>query len=142
MTREIYGVTFNGKHSWKDYGLKWMAPFVIESPKEKRYSVEIPARNGKLDLTKFLTGDDVQYENRAMGFAFEYEGDYTKWDIVADKIENDLHGQLCGIIPDNRPDFVYYGVVTVNTKKETLESRCEIEIIVDEEPYKYERYGS
>ena len=142
MTREIYGVTFNGKHSWKDYGLKWMAPFVIESPKEKRYSVEIPARNGKLDLTKFLTGDDVQYENRAMGFAFEYEGDYTKWDIVADKIENDLHGQLCGIIPDNRPDFVYYGVVTVNTKKETLESSCEIEILVDAEPYKYERYGS
>ena len=142
MTREIYGVTFNGKHSWKDYGLKWMAPFVIESPKEKRYSVEIPARNGKLDLTKFLTGDDVQYENRTMGFAFEYEGDYTKWDIVADKIENDLHGQLCGIIPDNRPDFVYYGVVTVNTKKETLESSCEIEILVDAEPYKYERYGS
>ena len=142
MTGESYGVTFNGKHSWENYGLIWLAPFIIEAPKEKRYRIEVPARDGILDLTNFFMGDDVKYENRKMGFSFEYEGDYTKWDIVADRIENDLHGQLCSIIPDNRPDFIYYGVVTVNTQKQALESSCEIEILVDADPYKYERYSS
>lgn len=142
MTEKEYGVLIDGKHTWRDYQLEWTAPFTIETPKAKRYSVEVPFSEGTYDLTSFLLGDDVKYNNRNMGLCFTFEGDYTKWTLVSEKIINDLHGRLCPIIPDTRPDFVYYGVVTVDTEKETLENSCDIIISVDADPYKYERYGS
>lgn len=136
------GVIINGKHTARDYHLEWLAPFEIEAPGAERCRIEVPFADGTLDLTSFLTGNDVKYKNRNLKFNFSCDGDYTKWDIMSDRIENDLHGQLCSIILDTRPDFVYYGVVTVNTSKETLGASCDIMISVDADPYKYERYSS
>lgn len=141
MTDDGYGVLINGKHTGKDYHLEWLAPFEITSPKPKRYTLEVPFADGKLDVTSFMTGD-VKYENRTLKFKFDCDGDYVKWERISSRIKNELHGQMCPIIPDTRPDFVYYGVVTVNTEKESLEDSCDIEISVDADPYKYERYGS
>lgn len=140
--KKAYGVSINGKHTERDYGLEWMAPFTIESPEVKRHNVEIPFSNGVLDLTYFLTGDDVKYKNRKLKFYFDRAGNYSEWDIAVGRIRDDLHGKMCAIIPDTRPDFVYYGVVTVDTEKEDLETSYDVIIEVDAEPYKYERYGS
>ena len=137
-----YGVFINGKHTGRDYRLEWVSPFTITSPEAKRYSVEIPGSDGNIDLTAFLTGRDIKYGNRNLKFCFCFDGDYTKWDIVAGRIMNDLHGRLCPVITDTRPDFIYYGTVTVDTEKETLENSCDIIISVDADPYKYERYSS
>lgn len=142
MIVDQYGVLINGKHTARDYRLEWLAPFEISIPEADRCRIEVPFSDGTLDLTSFLTGDDVKYKNRNMKFQFSCDGDYTRWDIMSDRIENDLHGQLCSIIPDTRPDFVYYGVVTVNTEKETLEAPCDIVLSIDADPYKYERYSS
>lgn len=140
--KEQYGVLIKGKHTGRDYNLDWIAPFTITSPEVKRYNIEVPGSDGKLDLTTFLTGQDIKYDNRNLKFSFNFDGDYTRWDIVSTRIMNDLHGQLCSVIPDTRPDFVYYGITTVETEKETLEGSCDIIISVDVEPYKYERYSS
>ena len=137
-----YGVLINGKHTGTDYHLKWMAPFTIESPKVKRQTMDVPFGNGILDLTAFITGDDAKYDNREMKFRFEREGNYTRWDIDTMKIKNDLHGRLCPIIPDTRPDWVYYGMVEVQTEKEILDTPYDVVITVDADPYKYERYSS
>ncbi len=139
---ENYGVLINGKHTGRDYHLEWVAPFTIEVPKAKRCYVEVPFSNGILDFTSFLTGDDVKYENRDIQFHFSYDGDYTKWDIISERIKNELHGQMCSVIPDTRPDFVYYGIITIESEKDTFEESCDIVLSVDAEPYKYERYGS
>lgn len=142
MREKEYGVSFNGKHTGRDYHLEWIAPFTISSPVPKRNTAEVPFADGVLDFTAFLTGDDVKYENREMGFQFERDGDYTQWDIITGKIENDLHGQMCTIIPDTRPDWTYYGMVTVETEKKALGEPYDITISVDADPYKYERYNS
>ena len=137
-----YGVLINGKHTGRDYHLKWMAPFTIESPTVKRHTIDVPFANGILDLAAFLTGNDVKYDNRRMEFCFEREGNYTQWDIITMKIKNDLHGQICSIIPDTRPDWVYYGMIEVETEKEILDAPYDVVITVDADPYKYERYSS
>lgn len=136
---ETYGVAFDGKHTGKDYGLEWVNPLKLEFPDAKGDSIDLPGQDGNLDLTPFW--GDVKYKNRKAELHFRYDGDYTSWHIVSSRIANDLHGQRCKVICDTEPDFVYYATVSVEAEKENLMD-CDIAIILDADPYKYERYGS
>ena len=56
------GVTINGFHTLKDWGLHWNSCLISEPVPITSY-VDIPGRKTKLDATESLFGQ-VTYENR------------------------------------------------------------------------------
>ena len=58
-----YAATLNGKHTYTDYGLYVTNTNPVEPPEVKAEYIEVPGRNGQIDLTEALTGYTV-YNNR------------------------------------------------------------------------------
>lgn len=85
----------------------------IGAPEIQSYLVEVPGRNGLLNLTKGLTGG-VTYKNRSL--KFQYLGTGSREDLleVAD-LFNTYHGETVKIIDDDTPDYYYEGEVSVDT---------------------------
>ena len=126
-------------HTFNDWKLKWFE-INISSPEPKKYTVDIPGRDGYLDLTESLMGD-VKYNNRIITLNFEIDGDYFEWATISSMINDFCHGQKAKIILDT--DFNYYweGRITLSSTKEEY-SFGELELTIDADPYKYEKINS
>lgn len=106
----MLGINFNTKHSFHDWGL-FLEDTHISPPLPKRYIVDIPARNGILDLTPELT-PIMRYETRTLTFTFRVKaGD---WSTLMSVIYGDIHGRTMDIISDLDPDWHWHGFVTVD----------------------------
>ena len=88
----------------------------IGNPTPQSYLVEVPGRNGLLNLTKGLTGN-VCYSNRPLKFQYLGNGNRdTMLDIV--DVFNTFHGETIRIIDDDTPDWYYEGEASVETKRD------------------------
>lgn len=129
------GVWIGDKHTEKDWGLICTG-FSIGAPAPKVLNVDVPGRDGALDLTESLTGQAV-FENRQLQFTFvhkdtEMEDWHQKyWDIM-----EACHGKCCRIVMDTDPDWYYVGRITCNQKRED-QMHSTLEINCDCEPFKY-----
>lgn len=85
----------------------------IGKPKPQTYSVQIPGRNGLLNLTKGLTGKTTYY-NRSLKFQFFGTGKRENL-LDLDAAFSRYHGQTILIIDDDYPDHYYEGEATVST---------------------------
>lgn len=130
------GVTFGEKHSYRDFGLTLQTRPEISPPVPKTVYIDIPASDGKLDLTESLTGD-VKYNNRIIVCNFNVIGNRDRWADIYSEILAYLHGKQMRIIMDDDPAYYYFGRVSVNQwKSSKLTSTIVIE--ADVEPYKYD----
>lgn len=109
----MYGVTIGDKHSYLDFGLI-LSSQVISPPEPKLNLVEVPMRNGSIDLTETLSGE-VKYEDRKITLTFSVIDPRRTWAYQISKIQNYLHGQRMKIIFDEDKAFYYIGRVSVNT---------------------------
>lgn len=103
----------------------------IGIPEPKRYEVDIPSGDGKLDLTEFFGW--VKYNNRPLEFEFTYpiqEG-------VLQTVINALHGRRLDIVVDDDPDWVYRGRVTVEEGARISNTVGTLTVECDCDPYKY-----
>ena len=87
---------------------------VIGVPEVQSYLVEVPGRNGLLNLTKGLTGE-VAYKNRTLKM------EYVSLDKKETQLEvldtmNSYHGDFIRIIDDDTPDYYYEGECTVSSE--------------------------
>ena len=102
---------------------------------------EIPGRNGDLDITEAQTGYTT-YKNTSMKLTFDFvDGDYGTWLRKGSEIFNALHGKREKVILGNEKTFYYEGRISVNTNKINKQF-SKIEIEVNRDPYKYEKYSS
>ena len=85
----------------------------IGKPKPQTYTVQVPGRNGLLNLTKGLTGR-VTYDNRSLSFRYFGTGDRESL-LELDAEFSKYHGQTIRIIDDDYPDHYYEGEATVST---------------------------
>ena len=85
----------------------------IEKPEIQSYTVQVPGRNGLLNLTKGLTGK-VAYYNRPLSFQYFGTGDRDRL-LELDAEMSKYHGQTIRIIDDDRPDHFYEGEASVKT---------------------------
>lgn len=111
----VRGIYTHG-HSFRDYGLYPHEKPVIETPEIQKDEVEIPGRDGYLDLTESLDGM-VHYFNRDAEFSFVAIGGRKTWDTIYKRLKNDLHGRIKKIVVDEEPDGYYYGRLTVEEPK-------------------------
>lgn len=134
--REYKGVTFNGKHSWRDYELK-PVKFSTPLPAQRTVKQEVPGMHGSLDVSEALTGY-VLYENRTLEFVFDLRA-HTQEEFEEKMfvIRNDLDSVKGNVILDTDSDYYYVGRFTVSGEYQQEEIDHEIVIAADAEPFKY-----
>lgn len=133
------GVRFGTKHSYEDFGLilqKKDLPF----PNPKVEEVEVPGRNGTIDLTESLT-DDVMFENRTVTFTFAVLDAISYWSNAMSQLANYLHGRKMKITLDADKTFYFYGRCKINEFK-SQKRLGTIVVECDCEPYKIEENGA
>ena len=131
----LLGVTIGDKHSYNDFGLL-MKTKVISPPEVQTKFLEVPMRNGSIDMTDTLTGS-VKYKNRPITIKFKildrYEDVWTK----VSEVENYLHGDRMKVIFDDDPGFYYVGRLSV--KNPSINKNVgTFEVTGIMEPYKYD----
>lgn len=107
----------------------------IGKPEIQSHTVEVPGRNGLLNLTKSLTGK-VAYTNRKL--EFQYFGDGSRAELLLlDDLFSEYHGETVRIIDDDRPNHYYEGEMSVST--EIHGNYITIELEVDAQPFRMKR---
>lgn len=100
----------NTVHTANDLNLVMTAKD-LPAPKVQTYTVEVPGRNGLLDLSEFLTGEPT-YSNRTL--KFEFLGDGSRETVLA-LIDAMLsyHGKYITVTTDDFTGWYYTGRATV-----------------------------
>ena len=83
-------VTFTNKNSYADFGLI-LNHKEIGSPDPRTNYIDVPARDGHLDLTEAF--GEVKYKTRKIVFAFSYIGSDANWAATLSALQNYIHGQ-------------------------------------------------
>ena len=133
------GVKFNEFHSKETYGMDLLT-YSISKPKAKRKTIDIPLRDGVIDLTNVIS-DTVKYENRDIKIMFEVRAQKYLHAGILEKLRFDLHGKTMKIVFDDDVSFYYKGFVEVGEIK-CNGSTGSLEITVDAEPFKYDILSS
>lgn len=127
-------MTIGKFHSYRDFGLIPTSKPVIVPPSPKLEYIEIPGRQGELDITESLAGE-VIYEMRTGSFDFIVSGKET-WQEVYGRLLRNIHGKRNSIILDTEKDYVYQGRVWVSEyQSDKNHDRIHLEYKLD--PYKY-----
>jgi len=128
------GITFDGQHTYYDFGL-WLSERPdLGVPEAKTNQIEVPGSDGIIDLTEANAGE-VKFYNREIKFTFAAMVNVDRQEEFKAKIRNSLHGKMIKkIILDEDPDWYYTGrcsVEFVDIKPWKL--RCVV--VVDAAPY-------
>lgn len=65
----MYGITFNNKHSYHDFGF-YVESKSIQSPSKKKIKVEVPGMNGYYDFSTIASAGEIVYNNREITVKF------------------------------------------------------------------------
>ena len=113
----------------------------IAPPKQKRKTIEVPGRDGVLDLSTSLTGYPV-FQNRTGTIEFTVLNrffnpvlTYSEWYETYSKVMDFLNGKSGRCILEDDPSYEYTGVFSVESWK-TEKSYSKITIGYDLNPYK------
>lgn len=134
------GVTFDNKHSYREWGLMLRETPKITSPEPKTHYVDIPGAHGMLDLTEMLTGK-VQYKNRKITMEYVTLAGRGDWPAIYSDILTELQGQLKQITLDDDPQHYYTGRVTVGEPERVNEKTVTLKMTAEVEPHKKTNYG-
>ena len=127
----MLGITFGNKHSYNDWGVI-LEDTRISPPTPKRYVVDVPARNGTLDLTPELT-PILRFNSRQCEFTFRVKA--GGWDDLMSAIYADVHGKTLDVTSDLDPNWHWHGCVTVDSFSSDQRTGVLV-IIVEADPFK------
>ena len=134
MSNYQKGVTIAGKHTFRDLGLILVdGSEKIGLPEVQTYNIEVPGRNGLLDLTEALNGE-VTFKNRECSWKFADAREYGARTNALVKIANMLHGRRLNFVLDDRPEYTGTGRFTAEIE-ENYKGYTFINIVADCEPY-------
>ncbi len=130
----INGVSFDGIHSYDDFGMWLSARPDLGSPIPKTNAIDISGADGVIDLTEANTGE-VKFSNRTIKLVFAAMVDVPDQESFKAVIMNALHGKIVRqLILDEDPEWYYNGRATVVfTNITPWKLKCEITI--DAAPY-------
>ncbi len=131
-------ITFDEKRTYTDWGLK-VTTVRIGLPAPVVKKVEIPGRDGALDLTEWA--GRVNYSKREVEIGLVGFGDHESWHQQVSRIAAYLHGAKRKMTLDSEPDHYYLGRFEIDTVKEN-EYVHEYSIAGTVEPFKYECISS
>lgn len=127
------GVIFGTKNSVTDWDLL-MTSKQIGKPEAKTNYIEIPGKDGTLDLTESL--GEIKYNDRTLSFEFDLFNPKNFWNTEKE-ISNYLNGKKLKITLEQDSNYYYLGrckvssSISKNVGHFTIECTCE--------PYKYKQ---
>lgn len=129
----MIGIKIGDKHTYRDWNLKCLA-FNITVPKRQKNLLQIPGRNGKVDVS--LPEKREAYESRTIKIVCDsLDKDFAEWSNLVSDIVNYVQDERLRIIPDFDSDYYYEGWVTVEPSKDYMVS-SRIVFNIDADPYK------
>ena len=131
-----HSVTFGKRNTFDDWHLVPDGRPSIIMPEPKVVTVDIPGRDGVLDLSEALRRFPV-YNNRVGTLKFHVLNDYHDWQTLYSSIANYLHGRTLQVTLEDDPNWYYTGRAWVqNWTSNNNGTWSDIEIKYDLEPYK------
>lgn len=139
QAKTYHSINIGEKNTWDDWHLVPSSRPLVNPPDVKTNYIEIPGRDGSMDLTTALIGRPV-YKNRTGDWEFivlnEYD-DGEDWTTLYTDIMQYLQGREFKVILDDDPGFFYYGRLKVNSwQSQANWSRIVINYNLG--PYKYD----
>lgn len=136
----LKSVSFDGLDSLRDLGLMLRDYPVAAPPDVQMNMIDIPGRDGPLDLSDALDGD-VHFSARAYSVTFLCLSPPAQWPEIYSKIQNALHGRRVKIRHSDMPGFYYVGRLECQPPDYNLRY-WPVEITGTVDPYKYEERDS
>ena len=126
-------IRFGTKWAHADYGLI-VAPYAIPMPEPQTNFVEIPGRNGALDLSEAF--GTVRYADRVIELTLYKRAPF---DSLVSAFAADVHGRRMNVIFDRDPTFYYDARVTIENVERHW-GYCELSLECRAKPYKLEQF--
>lgn len=130
------GATINGEHTFRDWNSIITNSDIISTPEPNTTYLEVPGRNGRLDLSEALTGD-ITYKNRTIKLQLAESVNPESWYERCIHIFNMYHGRLVEIIFDDDPNHFYKGRAAVSDPQR-IRNGAQLLLTIDAEPFRYE----
>ena len=110
-----YGVQNTYYNTWKDFHLIPTSRPVFKLPELKSEYVDVPQRDGSIDLTTKLGHANLpRYGMRRGTWEFWVPSFLSEWPMDYQKLANAVHGLTKHVICDDDPYFYYTGRITVD----------------------------
>jgi predicted phage tail component-like protein len=129
------GVTIGTKHSKTDWGML-MAIREIPLPLPKTNYVEIPGRDGYIDLTEVF--GQVYFNDREFTITLHKLDTSRQWDALVTQIANYIHGKKLKITFDADPNYYHCGRCSIDRLLASIMVGT-LTINCVTEPYKYKQ---
>ena len=126
-------IRFGTKWAHADYGLI-VAPYVIPMPEPQMNFVEIPGRDGTLDLSEAF--GTIRYADRVIPLTLYARAPF---DVLISSLAADVHGRRINVIFDRDPTYYYDARITVEDV-ERHAGYCELSLECRAKPYKLEHF--
>lgn len=126
-------IRFGIKWAHADYGLI-VAPYAIPMPEPQTNFVEIPGRDGTLDLSEAF--GTVRYADRIIPLTLYARAPF---DTLISAFAADVHGRRMNVIFDRDPTYYYDARITVEDV-ERHAGYCELSLECRAKPYKKEHF--
>ena len=131
-----HSVTFGSKNTFADWHLVPDGRPSIVMPEPKKVTVDIPGRNGILDLSEAIRHYPV-FNNREGSIKFHVLNGYGDWHGRYEQIANYVHGKSMQVRLEDEPGWYYTGRVTVKQWTSNNDGTwSDIEFGYDLHPYK------
>ena len=137
---ENLGVTFDEKHSFRDFEMYPVTRFYVSPPEPKTNYVEIAGADGMLDLSQALS-EIIRYNDREYEQQFKLVCNRQRWSQIVSELMNYLQGRDIRFISDEDRLYFYNGRLWVS-EYEQANNALYITLAGHVEPYKYELYSS
>ena len=128
-------IRFGTKWARADYGLI-VAPYAIPMPEPQTNFVEIPGRDGALDLSEAF--GTVRYADRTISLTLYARAPF---DALISSFAVDVHGRRMNVIFDRDPAYYFDARVTVEDV-ERHAGYCELSLECRARPYKMEHFDT
>lgn len=128
--------TFESYHTYDDWGLYVTNTDCIGEPKQYTKYIEIPGRNGLLDLSEAISGRQT-YTSREIKINLAGSRDKTTWNAAMSVFRNRVNGKICRLIFDDDSSYYWRGRIDIKDFSSVM-NRGDLTIDVPTaEPYKY-----
>ena len=125
---------FIGTNTWKDWFLIPASRPDVANPGVKTNFVEIPGRDGTIDMSEYLTGGP-SYGDRSGSWNFLVDNDHIGWESIRTKITEFFHGKRLKCVLEDDPCWYFEGRFQVKPQSGEHNSTIEIEYVLG--PYRY-----
>lgn len=128
------GVTIGGRHTYRDLGLTLVdGSEQVGLPEIQAYQVEVPGRDGLLDLTEALTGG-VAFRNRECSWEFVDARERGERTEALAALANAVHGRRLAFQLDERPGLTGRGRFSAEVSEDRL-GFTRLRLTADCDPY-------